>query len=102
MTTLQLLRKARALVERGWIQHHSYEGEAMQPTSVCLVAATSFAAWDQRWLPENIEAETVADELIATAIGTDDAVGWNDTEGRTQAEVLAAIDRAIELAKAVS
>lgn len=36
---------------------------------------------------------------FATAIGSKDIEGWNDTPGRTQQEVIAKFDQAINLAK---
>ena len=101
------LRRARALIDRGWAQGE-YVAEAFLsdviagdyngPCHVCATGAIGVAVGDY---PDAYAAEELVNKL-ADAIGVERNIGaievWNDTEGRTQAEVLAAFDRAIELA----
>jgi hypothetical protein len=86
------LREARALIERGWCQWHMSTADGC----VCIRGALL------NTFTEDEEAEErQADALLHKATGFGGYLGdWNDTPGRTQAEVLAAFDKAIELAEA--
>ena len=83
-TPREVLVAARWILERhGWIQH-ALRG----PCGFCMRGAMGSVMCvneDVRWL---------ALELLPQGCFT----GWNDTPGRTKAEVLAAFDRAIESA----
>jgi hypothetical protein len=92
------LREARALIERGWCQR-AYGRDADgcsvyedNPSAICWCASGAI----------NAKADYAARRVFGEAIGTDCIPGWNDAPERTQAEVLAAFDKAIELAEAQS
>lgn len=100
--TLRNLRAARAKLERGWTQvaqARDARGEPVErgaPEAVawCLLGAIH---------PKH---ECVGDtcRVLTSVLGVDRSrfVSWNDAKGRTQAEVLDAIDRAIALASNAS
>jgi hypothetical protein len=77
------LREARKLIKRGWTQ-----GEWHRNGCVCSLSAL-----------HKTRAPQVADETLRRVIGHRSIIAWNDAPGRTQAEVLAAFDKAIELAE---
>lgn len=86
------LREARALIERGWCQGRMSTADG----SVCIRGAILDAFYDA-----DLAEEKRADGLLKSAVGFDGYLGdWNDAPERTQAEVLAAFDKAIELADA--
>jgi hypothetical protein len=78
--TKLVLQKARDLIEKGWCQNATQIGE-----SYCMMGA--IASVTDVWSPSI--------NVLGKAIDTPSIVGWNDTSGRTQAEVLAAFDKAI-------
>jgi hypothetical protein len=84
------LREARALIERGWCQGHTRSNG-------------SFCAWGA--LREAAFLSPVywnATETFQRAVPPTQRIGiadWNDAPERTQAEVLAAFGKAIELAE---
>jgi hypothetical protein len=99
MSIVKVLTDARAMVERGWTQgwfardaagNKRYE---LDESAVCwcmagayMAVAPGLASWEE------------AEDFLKRAIGEESVPDWNDVDGRTQAEVLAAFDRAIELA----
>lgn len=88
-TIADKLREARALVERGWTQgsFHAVDGKCCAYGALMDVSPLR-------------DIDPLQDALGA-AIGVRGAYklwDWNDAPERTQAEVLAAFDRAIELA----
>jgi hypothetical protein len=97
-SVVEVLTKARALVERGWTQRASARnerGEIVPTTSDaactwCALGALSVCGLDGSWVP-------AAAALAVANFGTSDAhiPTWNDAPERTQAEVVAAFDRAI-------
>lgn len=95
------LREARALVERGWTQEayarnasgddlEDVDGEFDDTEPVCWCMAGAM-------MKAGLEDE--ADKFVLDAIGERYIPEWNDAPERTQAEVLAAFDKAIELAE---
>lgn len=89
MMTAGILKKARALVEKGWAQGDDVD----QIDSHCIATALWAATQDihEYFLAKYIMCE--ANGFSGTLLTT-----WNDAPGRTQAEVLAAIDKGIGLA----
>lgn len=97
--TIDILKRARALVERGWCQGTYSRDERgvaslskSQDCSWCSVGALDTAAGSDS------DKYLAAYDELATAITPGGDVGvvkWNDAPGRTQAEVLAMFDRAI-------
>lgn len=98
MTTVEILREARALIEKGWTQ-----GEhATDAHGVCVGPLSDAAC---HWCIEGalLRARkgwgfSSAWFALIDVIPSGNPIGWNDAEGRTQAEVLAAFDKAILLA----
>lgn len=95
------LREARALIERGWTQGwfaRTAAGNdcwysAKEASCWCVTGALFRVAISVR------EESRLAGTFLAAIDTTDGIAGWNDVPDRTQAEVLAAFDRAIELAE---
>ncbi len=99
-TTLDCLRAARDLVQKGWCQGalaRNQLGEAVQEFSdeaieVCTMGAILRAG---RGNPHAIAAGwNVVGRVVGPKMGE-----WNDREHRTQAQVIGLFDRAIELAQ---
>ena len=94
MDTLTVLMKARAEVEKGWCQ-----GEYGRGGGVCMVGALYVAEGNPREKVNENDVE-VGESYYETYDALRRAVGWNipmwnDAPGRTQEDVLAAYDRAI-------
>lgn len=90
-TTREILAKARALVERGWVQGR-FSRMKRGKECFCAVGAICRAAGEAQACHrlgalKAVEAEIPQEFLLSQ---------WNDAPGRTQAEVLAAFDRAIQ------
>jgi hypothetical protein len=100
------LREARALIERGWTQGEYARRKDGAPASIlsrelfCYCAAGAVAAGAGYKYPSSIVPGM---RELSLAVGGDgdesDILNWNDAPERTQAEVLAAFDKAIELAE---
>lgn len=100
MTTVEVLKAARAKIEQGWCQGdaaQNSDGELCGSQDLnascwcCVGAIGAVTAYNEQATP--------ALKAIRDAIGTPGIAKWNDAKGRTQAEVLAAFDKAIELAE---
>lgn len=95
------LREARKLIERGWCQDayaldaNGDEIRENDPSAVCWCASGALLVDLNH--PDPIVHR--ARMMFRRAIKNDFIPGWNDRPGRTQAEVLAAFDKAIELAE---
>lgn len=95
MTTIQVLRKARALVKKGWTQGcmaRSAKGNRITPFSP---KACRFCAWGAiesaareggNYFPAYKALERIVENVPR----------FNDAPARTQRQVLAAFDRAIK------
>jgi len=91
VTARDVLINTRGLiVEHGWVQGtFGSEGEGF-----CVLGAFRAQTHQVTW-----RLRVRAVQALEDATGTIDLPGWNDdTPGRTQQEVLAAFDRAIEKA----
>ena len=98
--TKTVLENARALVANGWTQGAFARTESGlicddvmhdRATSFCILGAIERSA--QNWFED-----TSARKIMRKATDERITLGcWNDAPERTQAEVLAAFDRAIEL-----
>lgn len=116
MNTLEVLTKARALVDKGWLQGGWYTVDREgKPDRVCTAGAIRLAAGKtgmpggivgcscgcgSTMLTVNTTQETVlAEQALADVIGIhwQTIPEWNDMTGRTKAQVLAAFDKAIEV-----
>ena len=100
--TAQILKNARALVARGWCQGHYAErengetcdlvsGEAVRWCAEGAIHNATFGAKHWIWREVN--------DAFCKASDTDHIPSFNDAPGRTQADVLAAFDRAIAAAE---
>jgi len=97
MTTLEVLRGARAKIAQGWCQGASARDADGQLTGVTQPDACCWCAIGAVYAAAPLEPDSgdAAFEYLARVtpghlIGT-----WNDDPSRTQAEVLALFDRAI-------
>ncbi len=95
LTATEILLAARAKIEKGWTQGayaRDRHGEKVGPLDTKAVC----------WCVEGVffaigVTPSSAGDYFSTAIGTEDYPCWNDQLSRTQAEVLAAFDRAVAL-----
>lgn len=85
---IRALTAARDKVAVAWCQN---EGRA-PGGSVCAAAAL---VENVNLEPDDMITNNIAWLAFVKAIGTRNIFKWNDTPGRTQAEVVAAFDRAI-------
>lgn len=99
-STSEVLRAARALVEKGWTRggySHDAKGEQCSYTDPQAVEFCAFYA-----IVRALTTEGWADgcwDALKAAAGSDSIIIWNDAPGLTQAEVLAAFSAAIEAAE---
>lgn len=100
----QVLERAAELCERGWCQivyARKAGGEGVSAVSRdavswCPVGAIAAVVTAAR---HSHEVRFAAIERLSDAIGSWHIPYWNDTPGRTQAEVVDALRRAAELAR---
>lgn len=90
-TTREILVKARALVERGWVQGR-FSRMKRGKECFCAVGAICRAAGEAQACHRLGALKAVEDEIPQELLLSQ----WNDAPGRTQAEVLAAFDKAIQ------
>lgn len=95
-TSVEILTEARTLVARedGWIQNN-FQKECSGQMCYCSVGAVDKAA------NSNVDFSSFdrALRFLYEVTGAEVLSQWNDKPERTQAEVVAAFDKAIELAK---
>lgn len=94
MLVADKLREARGFIERGWCQ-----GDFQIRESVCIYGALHLAINGDARDCEVTDLDRQARSLIKKAAGISSILRWNDVPERTQADVLAAFDKAIELAE---
>jgi hypothetical protein len=89
------LDQARALIEKGWCQYHS-----------ALIARGQIAPYSEAERFCSYGAVTAVDRISAgrmlnllDQVADGNIIRFNDTPGRTQAEVIDAFKRAAELAR---
>lgn len=108
MTTLEILQKARGLIEKGWTQGEIARGKDNERRSEydseaicwCMVGSIFCASGPlDDYLIPNPERKK-AFLAIESAVGRLNLAAWNDESGRTQSEVLQAFDKAIEAERA--
>src|SRR5438105_478768 len=101
--TAEILRQARALIERGWCQEAvALDSKSVvvdpisgDPVAVCVNGAIRRAV-GYHWR-SGIDDTPFrnAQEALESAAGAASIAVWNDAPKRTQAQVLALFDRAI-------
>lgn len=97
MTTKQILVKARALVKRGWTQGSCAKAKNGREVHPSRTTACCWCAFGALWkvAPNSyLLAEQVLNALPEVSAYTN-IVDFNEVEGRTQEDVLAAFDKAI-------
>lgn len=93
-TAKEGLMAARALIARGWTQHaaaRTANGETLSPEQCASETAVCWCTFGALRAVGSMEA----DKALRTIIGGP-LTEWNDDPDRTQAQVLAAFDKAIE------
>lgn len=104
MKTIEVLKAARTKIELGWCQGAFCRNE--NGTDISASDLDSQREWCARGAILT-STDTAADgddarKLLKLALSVESIHGvsdWNDAPGRTQAEVLAAFDKAIALAE---
>lgn len=103
-TAIQLLERAKQLVQGGWCQGSFKRYTQTGPPEYCLTGAISAAAWGEigeRFQDEYMDTYCydLAETFVKSAIpGVPvNLVNWNDQPERTQADVLALLDSAKQL-----
>lgn len=104
MTPLQILTSARAKIEQGWCQGSLARNADGKRTGERASDAICWCAIGACWANADTSNLAACEVIRQATDKLSDAVGarainiWNDSPTRTKAEVLAAFDRAIELA----
>jgi hypothetical protein len=100
------LREARALIEQGWTQGEYARGKSGRKAhpvgryARCFCAVGALGAANRHWPHAGMVGLKYLNVAIGRmSVGESLVFDWNDVEWRTQAQVLAAFDRAIELAE---
>lgn len=102
MTQLDVLKSAKALVEKGWCQNTYAKTAKGKPTDSYNPNAV---AWCMRGAMASAAANDFNADFVEASITLEKALGamwiadWNDASWRTKAEVIAAFEEAINLAK---
>lgn len=99
---VEVLQKARALLEKGWCQGvaaRTDKGTSVSPrnrhaTSFCVYGSLCCAGYE-----ENMDLHAAIDDIMFGRLEVYSFGAWNDAPGRTQEEVLTLMDRAIDLAR---
>ena len=111
-TAAAMLVEARGLLLRGWSQGaqardkhgHVIPAWSRDAASWSLLGSL-LASWyrhnealDEDFVGHSMDARALGDAMAAlgNSTGSADLDGWNDENGRTTDDVLAAIDRAVE------
>jgi hypothetical protein len=98
METLEVLRKARGLIEKGWCQGVYAKDENGKPCDPNSAAAESFCVYGalRRWAQRYSDEYDAATDRLGEEPECQHGISlFNDHEDRTQAEVLALFDRTI-------
>ena len=100
-TPAELLTEARALIAKGWCQGASARDVHGIPADFWGQKAVTFCMSGALCRMENFifDAHRTSRNILYSVIEVNNLATWNDREGRTQEEVLAAFDKAIAIAK---
>lgn len=105
-TELEHLKKMRELLEKGWTQGTDARDASGTPTHPQSRKAVSFCPRgaaihvSATWGLGPRKLKSLAAALNEMSPLQDPLEKWNDSKWRTQAQVLALVDRAIEIAEA--
>lgn len=94
MTTIEILKGARALIEKGWCQGRYATDTNGAPASERSDNAVCFCI-SGALFRLGAGAGAPASYAVRAAIDYAYLVAWNDKRGRTKEQVLAAFDKAI-------
>ena len=97
MKTKEILKGARGRIEQGWCQKASArDAQGTRVLAMCSSAVKwcAIGAIDAEMQHEDGYHNPIS--TIARVAGTDNVAQWNDSPDRTQEEVLAVFDKAIE------
>lgn len=98
MLTIQVLKRARKLLRKGWCQGDPVRrDERMKPIAYCILGATSFASRGHMTEARHRAKRRIHEVL---PVGSISIVDFNDKPGRTKAQVLEVMDAAIKLEEA--
>ncbi len=100
---VEKLKAARELLARpnGWTTEAAARDATGRAVFTDSASAVCFCAYGAMWAVGVPASDITPEELLLEqAIDGEMIAAWNDTTGRTQAEVVAAFDRAIALAEA--
>lgn len=103
---IQILQEARSYIARGWCAY-AYARDTncspinpTTPDACCWdIRGALYKANHQLGFTYQTALYVTARRALRTSVQSELLEEWNDTPGRTQAEVLAAFDRAIEMEK---
>jgi hypothetical protein len=102
MTTKEVLKKAKEKIEQGWCQHviaKDREGTKVPADSPEAIQWCSVGAIASIYAKQDVFITFTPEyNLILKVLKTESLAEWNDRPKRTIEEVLAAFDKAIELA----
>lgn len=96
--TLSQLERARRLLARpkGWTQgSYARDGDGAAVDSQCS-QATSFCASGAIYATQDDLAGSIQTRTVIYRVIADDIEAWNDTDGRSQADIVNAFDQAID------
>ena len=94
--TAILVEARELLVKGGWCQHAAFSGTGAR----CAIGAILSVSPKLLALEgHNANIGFRARDFLSKAVGNQVVGVWNDVQGRTLEEVLAAFDKAIELSK---
>lgn len=101
MTPLNILKRARTKISDGWCQSAYARNRLGHSVAERGGSATAFCAVGALWaISSNIDEVDAACLLLNSVIGEHNSLSaWNDALSRTQADVLAAYDKAIAKAE---
>ena len=94
-STAAVLRDARRLIERGWVQGDGVVLDDSGETRYCIMGAITEAVRRLDCAGPRGPAGERARAALLRVIDDRGLADFNDAEGRTQAEVLAVFDRAM-------
>lgn len=101
-TELEHLKKMRDLLAKGWTQGALARNRSGRKVRVKSNKAASFCIMGAHYHVRRMTSgKTMLDALFIAAVELNipSLTSWNDARNRTQSEVLALIDRAIEIAE---
>lgn len=110
MKTVDVLKLAKELIAKGWCQYYAAIGAGGRPVfpgssyacKWCLTGSLVGAISMKKGLASYTELLRTSSFAMREALGTDALMAWNDAPDRTQEDVLAAFDKGIAIAEAVT